>query len=60
MWGGGQDQGPDALAQAKFQVEAITENFNKLADSCFKKCIAKYTEPDLSGKLHRTIFYLLF
>ena len=48
FFGGGQPQGPDALEAAKLEYFAISDNFTKMNETCFKKCIHKYNESDLS------------
>ena len=42
-------QGSDALVEhTKIEVEAVTDGFNRMTEMCFKKCVVKYGEADLS------------
>uniref|UniRef100_A0A7S0Y8N1 Mitochondrial import inner membrane translocase subunit n=1 Tax=Pseudo-nitzschia delicatissima TaxID=44447 RepID=A0A7S0Y8N1_9STRA len=44
-----QPQGPDPVFAAKTEMEMYTDLFNKIASTCFSKCVnRKHKEPDLS------------
>lgn len=41
-------QGPNPLFLAKTETEILTDMFNKMSSVCFKKCVAKYSDGELS------------
>ena len=45
---GAQDQGPAPITIAKIEAEVMTEMFNKMSSSCWKKCVVKQTDGELS------------
>ncbi|KAF3921592.1 hypothetical protein AA313_de0205644 [Arthrobotrys entomopaga] len=49
---GGANQGPTSaqkIAAAEAELEMVTDMFNRLTHSCFKKCVPReYREPDLN------------
>ncbi|EPS40079.1 hypothetical protein H072_6114 [Dactylellina haptotyla CBS 200.50] len=52
MFGFGGAQGPSSaqkIAAAEAELEMVTDMFNRLTNSCFKKCVPKdYRETDLN------------
>lgn len=44
---GGSD-GPNVVDQAKAEIESITDMSVRMNEMCFKKCVLKFNEPDLS------------
>ena len=45
---GSTNSAADELEATKFQITAMQDNYNKLINSCFKKCVVKYSDSDLS------------
>ena len=41
--GGGQPSGEDILEATKITATAFMEHYNKTVESCYNKCILKYT-----------------
>jgi import inner membrane translocase subunit TIM10 len=35
-------------AQQQFELEAMTDMFNKMTEQCYRKCVAMYKEAELS------------
>jgi len=35
------------LQQARFEMEGLTDYFNRIKDTCFAKCVTKMNNPDL-------------
>ncbi|SAM09293.1 hypothetical protein [Absidia glauca] len=55
FFGGGAMQGqqqainPQNIAMAEQELEMVTDLFNRIADSCYNKCVSKeYTQGDLT------------
>jgi len=44
----GGNEGPNPLFLAKTETEILTDMFNKMSATCYKKCVVKYNESDLS------------
>ena len=42
------DKGPNLMFLAKTETEVLTDMFNKMSSTCFKKCVVKYPDNELA------------
>ena len=45
---GSTNSAADELEATKIQISATQDNYNKIIESCFKKCVVKYSDSDLA------------